>query len=96
MDTLHTGLDIIGTFDPSPLSDGLNAAIYALEGDGKNAAISLAGIMPYLGDAAKVGKYALKAAKASDIIQSGGHTLKPSTLKKLGISKEPESVKVSA
>lgn len=64
LDTLHTGLDIIGTFDPSPVSDGLNAIIYGLEGDWKNAAISLAGMVPYVGDAGKVGRLGTKAVRS--------------------------------
>ena len=81
MDWIHTGLDIIGTFDPTPAADGINAVIYAIEGSWNNAAISAVAIVPYLGDAAKAGKYGAK------IIQTGGHKLKPSTLKALGMSK---------
>ena len=93
LDWIHTGLDVIGTFDPSPISDGLNALIYADEGDWINAAISATAMIPYAGDLAKAGKYGTRAAKAINakagvsIIQTGGHTLKPSTLKALGMSK---------
>ena len=58
MTAVHTVLDVIGLFDPTPVSDGLNAALYAVEGDMKNAAISLAGaLLPYAGDLVKGTKY---------------------------------------
>ncbi len=57
MTLAHNALDVIGLIDPTPLSDGLNAALYIAEGDVKNAAISLAGaVMPYAGDLLKVSK----------------------------------------
>ena len=62
MDWIHTGLDIIGIFDPTPAADGINAIIYVIEGSWNNAAISAVAIVPYLGDAAKAGKYGVKAA----------------------------------
>jgi hypothetical protein len=74
----HTALDVLGTFDPTPLSDGINAAWYLAEGDKVNAAISAAGMIPYVGDAAKVGKYGAKAYKATkaakETIDAAGHT----------------------
>ena len=60
---------------------------------GAPAAISATAMIPYAGDLAKAGKYGTRAAKAINakagvsIIQTGGHTLKPSTLKALGMSK---------
>ena len=81
MDWAHAALDIIGTLEPTPVADGINAIIYAIEGNWNNAAISAVAMIPYLGDAAKAGKYGAK------IIQTGGHKLKPSTLKALGMSK---------
>lgn len=60
----HTALDVIGTIDPTPISDGVNAAWYAAEGDYTNAAISAASMLPG-GDIAKVGKWAAKGVKAA-------------------------------
>ena len=51
----HYTLDVTGTVDPV-FSDGLNALIYTVEGDGKNAAISVSAYLPW-GEAAKWGKY---------------------------------------
>jgi hypothetical protein len=61
----HTALDIVGTVDPTGLADGANAVWYLAEGDKVNAAISAAGMIPYVGDAAKAGKYGAKAYKAT-------------------------------
>ena len=63
IDWAHAALDIIGTLDPTPAADGINAIIYAIEGNWNNAAISAVAMIPYLGDAAKAGKYGAKAAK---------------------------------
>ena len=63
MDWIHTVLDIIGTFDPTPVADGINAIIYATEGNWNDVAISAVAMVPYFGDAAKAGKYGVKVAK---------------------------------
>ncbi|WCJ60440.1 hypothetical protein NXS98_04725 [Fontisphaera persica] len=53
----HTGLDAIGVIEPTPLADGLNALLYAMEGGWGNAGISAVGMVPFLGDGAKLCKY---------------------------------------
>jgi hypothetical protein len=50
------GLDLVGTFDPTPISDGLAASIYANRGDWLDAAISAAGWIPFVGDLGKLGR----------------------------------------
>jgi RHS repeat-associated protein len=55
-DILQAGLDIVGIFDPTPISDGLNTALSANKGDWLNAGISALGIIPFAGDLAKAGK----------------------------------------
>ena len=56
---IHSALDVLGSIDPTPLSDGLNGFGYLLEGDVVNAGISAAGLLiPYAGDAAKLGRVA--------------------------------------
>lgn len=55
-DVTQIGLDIAGIFDPTPISDGSNAVISLIRGDWGGAALSAVGIIPYLGDAAKLGK----------------------------------------
>ncbi|MBY0371054.1 hypothetical protein K2X33_10230, partial [bacterium] len=63
-------LDVVGIFDPTPLSDGTNAAIYAYNGDYTNAGVSAAGAgLPYVGDLLKVGKYVNKFRKAIGIAE---------------------------
>lgn len=62
-DSVQAGLDVAGAFDPTPISDGVNAALYvgraALDPKNakdhlKNAAISAVSMIPYVGDLAKL------------------------------------------
>ncbi len=55
-DVLSAGLDIVGILDPTGVADGLNAGLQAKNGDWLGAGISALGVVPYLGDVAKVGK----------------------------------------
>jgi hypothetical protein len=66
----HTALDVIGIFEPTPFADGINAVWYLAEGDKVNAAISAAGMIPYVGDVAKAGKYGYKVSKVSGASES--------------------------
>jgi hypothetical protein len=56
---LHTGLDILGLFpvlgEPADLVNGI---LYVIEGDGENAALSFASMLPVAGWAATGAKYA--------------------------------------
>jgi len=72
-DVLSAGLDIVGILDPTGVADGLNAGLQAKNGNWLDAEISALGIIPYVGDVAKVGKIsndvkiidnAIKAVKA--------------------------------
>jgi hypothetical protein len=56
-EAIHFGLDLIGFFDPSGIADFLNYNLYLQEGDKENAAVSLVGVIPYLGDFSKLKKY---------------------------------------
>jgi hypothetical protein len=56
LDVGQIGLDIVGIFEPTPFADGANTVISALRGDGWGALMSAAGMIPYLGDTAKLGK----------------------------------------
>ena len=49
-------LDIIGIVDPTPISDGANGITSLFRGDFLGAGISALGMLPYVGDLAKVGK----------------------------------------
>lgn len=44
--------DIVGIFDPSPISDGISAGISASDGDWVGVGLSTASMVPYFGDAA--------------------------------------------
>jgi RHS repeat-associated protein len=68
VEEVHNSLDIIGTADPTPICDTLNALIYVCEGDPKNVAISACGLLPYLGDAAKACRLAKKTKKGLDVV----------------------------
>ena len=57
---VQAGLDIAGTFDPTPISDIAAAGYAASRGDWAGAGLSLLGVVPYLGDA--IGK-STKAAR---------------------------------
>ncbi len=66
-DLAQMGLDLVGIFDPSPIADGANTGISLIRGDLMGAGISAAGMIPYLGDLAKLGKlgkYPQKIARA--------------------------------
>ena len=53
---LSAALDIIGIADPVGIADGVNAFIQAKNGDWIGSAISILGVIPFVGDVAKVGK----------------------------------------
>ncbi|MBL8151074.1 MAG: hypothetical protein JNN15_14195, partial [Blastocatellia bacterium] len=56
LDLAQIGLSIAGVFDPTPISDGVDGAISLFRGDLLGAGISVASMIPYLGDLAKAGK----------------------------------------
>jgi hypothetical protein len=63
-------LDIVGIFDPTPTADLVNAGWSAWRGDGWGAFLSVVSAVPYIGDAAKLGKlgkWAETTAKAIDM-----------------------------
>ena len=78
-DVLSAGLDIVGILDPTGIADGLNAGLQAKNGDWLGAGISALGVIPYVGDVAKVGKIgkdikiidnAIDAVKSADNAKS--------------------------
>jgi len=69
-DVTQIGLDIVGIVDPTGIADLSNAAISVARGNFLDAAISVAGVLPLVGDAAKLGKlggWAQTLAKAVDL-----------------------------
>ena len=55
-EVLSAALDLAGIFDPIGVCDGANAILQAQNGDFGNAFLSVAGLIPYVGDLAKIGK----------------------------------------
>lgn len=77
VDWLQGVLDVGGTFEPTPFCDIANALISAGRGNWGDAGLTICGVVPYVGDAAKAGKYGIKGAKAL------GRTGKQAKLRKL-------------
>ena len=87
-DLTQMGLDLAGIVDPTPISDGSNALISVgrsigalFGGNGRealghlgNGALSAVGIIPYLGDAAKLGKFGKWADTVSNAIRAAGNS----------------------
>lgn len=80
LDAVQTAGDVVGIADPTGVVDGANVAVSlgraALDKKNrkkhlKNAAISAAGVVPYVGDAAKIPKLAKLGSKA---VRSKGYT----------------------
>lgn len=56
LDLGQMALDIAGIIDPTPISDGVSGVISLFRGDWLGAGISVASMIPYVGDLAKAGK----------------------------------------
>ncbi len=56
LDITQIGLDIVGIFEPTPFADGANTLISLGRGDWLGAGLSVLGVIPYVGDLAKLGK----------------------------------------
>lgn len=89
LDLVQIGLSIAGIFDPTPISDGIDGLISLFRGDFLGAGISAVSMIPYIGDAAKLGKlgkFAETIAKAVDLAKADkafAKTIEPA-LKKIG------------
>ncbi|TRW16770.1 DNA/RNA non-specific endonuclease [Glacieibacterium frigidum] len=73
LDVTQIALDVTGLFDPTPISDGANAVISLFRGDFLGAGLSAVSIVPYIGDAAKLGKlgkWAQTVEKAVDLAKT--------------------------
>ena len=68
LDVTQMGLDIVGIFDPTPISDGVNTVISLGRGDWFGAITSAISIVPYVGDAAKLGKLGKWAKTVSEAV----------------------------
>jgi hypothetical protein len=73
LDGLQLALSVAGIFDPTPTCDAIDGLISLLRGDYAGAGISALGMLPYVGDVAKLGrlgKLADTAAQVADIAKS--------------------------
>jgi len=59
-------LDVGGTFEPTPFCDLGSSIISVCRGNWGDAGWSLLGVVPYVGDLGKAGKYGGKAVKYAD------------------------------
>ncbi|NLX96620.1 MAG: hypothetical protein GXY83_10625 [Rhodopirellula sp.] len=69
-DWVQGGLDAGGVVEPTPFCDLASATISAFRGNWGDAGLSLAGMIPYIGDLGKVAKYGGKVAKAADAVDT--------------------------
>jgi len=61
--------DIVGIFDPTPVSDGVGAVLSLAQGDILGAGLSIMGMIPYVGDLGKIGKIAKVAPKTGRALE---------------------------
>lgn len=71
LEVVKFALDMVGVVDPTGVADGLSALISLGQGKWVDAALSGAGLLPYLGDAAKVAKVPRYAKAVGEAIQLG-------------------------
>lgn len=71
-DVGHLTLDVIGTAEPTGLVDGVHSLWYAAEGDYLNAGLTAAGMLPYIGDSFKAGKYLKYGDEVADLVKATG------------------------
>lgn len=69
LDVTQLGLDIVGIFEPTPFADITSGLISAFRGDWLGAGISTLSLVPYIGDAAKLGKLGKMAKTVATAIE---------------------------
>lgn len=69
LDLGQIALDVVGIFEPTPFADGANTLISLGRGEWLNAGLSALGIIPYVGDLAKLGKLGKWAQTVSNGIE---------------------------
>jgi hypothetical protein len=69
LDVTQIALDIVGIFEPTPFADLANTAISLGRGDLLGAGLSVLGVAPYIGDAAKLGKLGKWAKTVSNAVE---------------------------
>ncbi|MEM9056266.1 MAG: HNH endonuclease [Pseudomonadota bacterium] len=69
LDLGQLALDVVGLADPTPISDGANGLISLFRGDFLGAGLSAVSMIPYLGDAAKLGKLGKWAETVAGVVE---------------------------
>lgn len=99
LDVTQMTLDVAGIFDPTPATDGINAAISLFRGDLLGAGISAISMVPFIGDLAKAGKLGRWAQTLDGVVRMAADNpafrrMVEPMLSKLGdaISAIPQSV----
>ena len=83
----RTFLDVVGIFDPTPISDSLSSIVSVGLGDFDEAGISaFAAVVPYAGDTAKTAKVAKYSAAAADAAKKTSRATKKVDYDSLDIS----------
>lgn len=65
LDWVQGGLDFLGVLDPTPVCDTINSAICGFRGNWTDAGLTIAGVIPFVGDFGKAAKHAKKLTKAA-------------------------------
>ncbi|HRI43302.1 MAG TPA: RHS repeat-associated core domain-containing protein [Fimbriimonadaceae bacterium] len=66
---IQMGLDVIGIFDPFGVVDTANAITHAVNGEWGDAGLTIIGIIPIVGDVAKVGKWLRVSDEVAELAQ---------------------------
>jgi len=69
LDLAQMALDVVGIVEPTPFADGANTVISLFRGDWLGAGLSAVGMIPYLGDAAKLGKLGKWAETMANVVE---------------------------
>jgi hypothetical protein len=67
---VQVAADIAGIFDPTPTSDAIGGVASAIQGDWAGVGLSLLGMIPYVGDAGKIGKIARIAPRTARVLET--------------------------
>jgi hypothetical protein len=82
----QSAVDVAGIVDPTPISDGISAAMSVAKGDWVGAGLSVVSMVPYLGDAvgktAKGARTAKKLAELADEIKKTAKALEDAIAKR--------------
>lgn len=96
MTALHTGLDALGQVPGAgEVADGTNAVLYAIQGDWRNAAMSAAAMIPFIGNAATGARLAKNVARGAKEVSeavakwSGKNTNSRTVYRGLAASDDP-------